>query len=105
MGRHSSSSSKTVGELVAALSQIDQSLPVVEGWDGIPGWFEVAVDGDIVTIGVYLDSCYAEISDLDSNVTEMSERAWREARALQNDRFGDLTLPEGYDRRQWAYGD
>jgi hypothetical protein len=105
VGRHSTSSPKTVGELVAALSQIDPSLPVVEAWDGIPGWFEVDEDGKRVTIGVFLDSCYADLSDFQSNVTSMSEAEWIGERGVLREMFGGLELPEGYDRRSWPYGD
>ena len=96
MSRHSSSAPKTVADLVEALGKIDQSLPVIEGWDGIPGWFEVDADGDRVTIGVYLDSCYSELYDAIEIGGESPEEITK---------FGGLELPENYDPASWPYGD
>lgn len=110
MSRSSKQESKTVADLVAALQKIDQSLPVHEPWDDIPGWFEVVrvekkdtPDGAFVTVdeyvvlGIYLDSAYAQIWD---------HLVDDPARLNEDDKsFGGLCLPEGYDRDGWPYGD
>lgn len=119
MGRHSKQTPKTVGEFVAALQKIDQSLPVLEADDTLPGWFEVCriekkdtPDGsfqtvdEYVAVGIFLDSAYAQMHD---HITETEEprNDHQLARYIRDDEraFGGLTLPEGYDRDSWRYGD
>lgn len=118
MGRHSAQQSKTVADLVTALQKIDQSLPVHEPWDDLPGWFEVirvetkdTPDGEFTTVdeyvvlGIFLDSAYAQIHDHRGNVSSMSETAWRATKDEDERAFGGLELPEGYDRDDWPHGD
>lgn len=119
MGRHSAQQSKTVADLVAALQKIDQSLPVHEPWDDLPGWFEVirvetkdTPDGEFTTVdeyvvlGIFLDSAYAQMYDHVVKTEEPRNDHQLSMYISEDERaFGGLKLPEGYDRDDWPYGD
>lgn len=113
MGRHSKQTPKTVADFVAALQKIDQSLPVLEADENLPGWFEVVKvesrdnpQGDFqtvdhyVVVGTFLDSAYAQMWDHQQGTPGDDV-----IHPDDIDAFGGLKLPEGYDREGWTYGD